>query len=123
MAELALGEGIFNQACFHSQQCVEKALKACLVLLSPDKAPPRTHSVSSLLAGIPDSLFGSARAALTETMDSYYLPARYPDALPGTLPERLPEKADAEEAIELARQVWEDARRLVRSARARSPGP
>ena len=26
MAELALKEGIYNQACFHSQQCVEKAL-------------------------------------------------------------------------------------------------
>jgi len=25
MAELALKEEIYNQACFHSQQCVEKA--------------------------------------------------------------------------------------------------
>ena len=27
MAELALDEGIYNQVCFHSQQCVEKAIK------------------------------------------------------------------------------------------------
>ena len=28
VAEIALPEGLFNQVCFHSQQCVEKALKA-----------------------------------------------------------------------------------------------
>ncbi|MCX7017993.1 MAG: HEPN domain-containing protein [Candidatus Sumerlaeota bacterium] len=28
MAELALNEGIYNQVCFHSQQYVEKCLKA-----------------------------------------------------------------------------------------------
>ena len=30
MAELALSEGISNQACFHAQQCVEKAIKGWL---------------------------------------------------------------------------------------------
>jgi HEPN domain-containing protein len=30
MAELALREGIYNQVCFHSQQCVEKCLKGLL---------------------------------------------------------------------------------------------
>ena len=30
MAELAPSEGIFNQACFHAQQCVEKAIKGWL---------------------------------------------------------------------------------------------
>lgn len=27
-AELIVREGLFNQVCFHSQQCAEKALKA-----------------------------------------------------------------------------------------------
>lgn len=27
MAELTFNEGIYNQVCFHSQQCVEKCLK------------------------------------------------------------------------------------------------
>jgi HEPN domain-containing protein len=27
MAELALPAGIYNQACFHAQQCAEKAVK------------------------------------------------------------------------------------------------
>ncbi len=29
MAELAMREAIYNQVCFHSQQCAEKAIKAC----------------------------------------------------------------------------------------------
>lgn len=31
IADLAMREGIFNQVCFHSQQCVEKSLKALIV--------------------------------------------------------------------------------------------
>jgi HEPN domain-containing protein len=27
IAELALNEGLYNQVCFHSEQCVEKVLK------------------------------------------------------------------------------------------------
>lgn len=29
-AKLVLPEGLYNQVCFHAQQCVEKALKAFL---------------------------------------------------------------------------------------------
>ncbi len=32
MAELALVEGIFNQVCFHAQQCVEKAIREHVVI-------------------------------------------------------------------------------------------
>jgi len=31
MAELALKEKIYNQVCFHSEQCVEKVLKAIII--------------------------------------------------------------------------------------------
>ena len=30
IAELAMNEGLYNQVCFHSEQCVEKVLKAWL---------------------------------------------------------------------------------------------
>ena len=30
IAELAMNEGLYNQVCFHSGQCVEKVLKAWL---------------------------------------------------------------------------------------------
>ncbi len=43
MAELALQDGLSNQACFHVQQCAEKALKA----LSARRGDviPRTHAL------------------------------------------------------------------------------
>lgn len=47
MAELALEEEIFNQTCFHSQQCVEEALKSLVALLGA--APPRTHRLMDIL--------------------------------------------------------------------------
>jgi hypothetical protein len=42
-----------------------------------------------------------------EQIDIYYIPTRYPDALPGSLPEGLPGKGDAEGAISVARACWQ----------------
>ena len=104
VAELVLREGIYHQACFHAQQCVEKALKGVLVH-SNDVAPPRTYSIPDLLTRVPLQWFTDLREPLAEIMDQFYFPTRYPDALPGSFPEGLPGKEDAEEAGLLARQV------------------
>ncbi len=77
---------------------------------------PRTHSIADLIRLLPADWFGDLRADLLETMDDYYLPTRYPDALPGTLPEGLPGKAEAEEALDLARRTLEEAKRLTDKA-------
>jgi HEPN domain-containing protein len=50
MARLALDEAIYNQVCFHSQQCVEKALKAAII--SRGEFPPRSHKIADLLAAL-----------------------------------------------------------------------
>ena len=115
MAELALEDGIYNQTCFHSQQCVEKTLKGALAYHQGETLP-RTHSIADLIRLLPADWFGDLRADLLETMDDYYLPTRYPDALPGTLPEGLPGKAEAEEALDLARRTLEEAKRLTGKA-------
>ena len=112
MAELALKEGIYNQACFHSQQCVEKALKGALTHRQGGTLP-RTHSIADLLRLLPEGWLSEVRADLIETMDDYYIPTRYPDALPGTLPEGLPGKSEAAEAIVLTRKVLEEVKKLT----------
>ncbi len=112
MAELALKDNIYNQACFHSQQCIEKALKGALTH-HQDRTLPRTHSIADLIQLIPGEWFKDVRADLIETMDDYYIPTRYPDALPGTLPEGLPGKSEAEEAIALARKVLQEVQQLT----------
>ncbi len=104
MAELALTDGIYNQVCFHSQQCVEKCLKG--LIANQGKTPPRTHSIVDLLGLLPPEYLTDLREDLDQ-MDIYYIPTRYPDALPGSLAEGLPGKTEAQEAIALARACWQ----------------
>jgi len=111
VAEIVLKEGIYNQVCFHAQQSVEKALKGLLVQQQP--ALPRTHAIADLLRLISAEWLPDLRADLIEKMDDYYIPTRYPDALPGTLPQGLPGKLEAEEALALAKRVLDEVKILV----------
>jgi len=104
MAELALAGALYNQVCFHCQQCLEKLLKA--LLADQGTAIPRTHSIVDLLALFPTDFLNDLRDELGD-MDLYYLPTRYPDALPGSLAEGLPGREDAEEALLLTRAVMQ----------------
>ena len=38
-------------------------------------------------------------------LDRFYIPTRYPDAIPGSLSEGLPNKEDASEALQVAEEV------------------
>ena len=101
MAELALEASIYNQVCFHSQQCAEKAIKA--LLLVQGKTLSRTHLLGDLLNLLHPIPF--ANSLDIQLLDRFYIPTRYPDALPGSLPEGLPNREDAAEALAMARKV------------------
>ena len=104
VAELAMDDGLYNQVCFHSEQCVEKVLKAWLA--EKGERIPRTHSMADLLPLIPADII----AGMTEEiilLDRFYIPTRYPDALPGSLEDGLPDKEEARESLELAKKVLE----------------
>ena len=102
MAELAMAEAIWNQTCFHAQQCVEKILKSWLA--DCGETPPRTHKLADLIV-----LLGDVRLAgfadEVQALDRFYIPTRYPDALPGALPEGLPGEEEARETLVLVRRV------------------
>lgn len=102
MAHLAFNAGIWNQVCYHSQQAAEKILKSMVL----DRQPPRTHQLSELCrlikTPIPDSL--QERVML---LDRFYIPTRYPDALPGSLESGLPNESDATEALQTAKDLRE----------------
>ncbi len=102
MANLAMAEGLFNQVCFHSQQCAEKTLKAWLVHIG--EGIPRTHRMADLLTLIPQEFFGEMAERLL-LLDRFYIPTRYPDALPGSLPESLPDANDAKETLATAQKL------------------
>lgn len=103
-------EEIFNQACFHSQQSAEKSVKG---LISRQKnTPPRTHLMSDLLRQLNPDPFDAIRVEIL-LFDRFYIPTRYPDALPGSLAEGMPDKKDAEGAIITARQLLEIATQWI----------
>jgi HEPN domain-containing protein len=113
MAKLALEQGIYNQVCFHAQQCAEKALKA--LIANKGEAPPKTHKLIDLLPQIDHPPITRKRKDL-RSLDRFYIPTRYPDALPGALPEGLPNEADAQEALAKAQQVLDTCKALLTSA-------
>jgi len=93
-----------------SQQVVEKSFKG--FLLAKGRSHPRLHKVTELaklcaeisidLEPLKDNL---------KLIDEFYIPTRYPDAIPGGLAEGLPGRDDAKLALETAAAILE----LVRS--------
>jgi HEPN domain-containing protein len=105
MARLAYDARILNQVCFHAQQAVEKWLKA--VVVDRGEPAPRTHKIADLLAldelnAIPAEL----RLRLVR-LDRFYIPTRYPDALPGSLAAGGPAFDDAREALSTVESLME----------------
>jgi HEPN domain-containing protein len=103
-ANIMLKEKLYNQVCFHSQQCVEKLLKA--VLHKENIDVPRVHSIVELVRKSENILDGiNAFRLKAAILDSYYIPTRYPDAIVGSLEDGLPDEEDAREALEIANLI------------------
>lgn len=112
-AELLLKEGIFSQACFHAQQCAEKALKAFVVFRNG--SVKKIHDLNELL-DLCYSFGGDdlrAFEAQINFLTKFYTPTRYPDAAPGVLKDRLPNKKDAAEAVAIADAVYAAVNKMI----------
>lgn len=91
-AEIDLGwtkhlaaEGGYHLACFLAQQVAEKALKAFLYAQGEEVVVG--HSVARLCARVAEYESTLAeRCREWSALDGYYVPTRYPDALPGSIP-------------------------------------
>jgi len=105
-AEVLYDADLWGQTCFHTQQCVEKMLESALI--AHGKRYPRSHNIVELLALLDEDTASKLAdvAAEVGSLDEFYIPARYPEALAGALPDRMPEREDAAEALDLARQIF-----------------
>jgi HEPN domain-containing protein len=103
-AKFNLSGGRFNVACFLAQQSAEKALKAYLFLKGAEEV--WGHSVGELCEDAKnfDEDFKEIESA-SKSLDKYYIPTRYPNALPGGIPSESFDKGDAEKAISLAEKI------------------
>ncbi len=103
-AEFNLSGNRFNVACFLAQQSAEKALKA--YLFSKGAEEVWGHSVAELCkdAQTFDREFERLEGKAAP-LDKYYVPTRYPNALPGGIPSKAFDEEDARRAVRLAKEV------------------
>jgi len=93
-----------DTVCFHAQQCVEKHLKAVLVVEGIDF--PKTHDLETLIARIPIGLRPELSSEELAGLTEYATGARYPGWEEISL-------AMARRAVALARRVRREARRSL----------
>lgn len=106
-AEVLLINSRYAHACFHAQQCGEKAIKALWHLLDAD---PWGHSVIKLLQGLAsvdlkryNELKHLEKSAII--LDRFYITTRYPNGLPDLTPEEAYLEEDAMDCIEHAKKI------------------
>jgi HEPN domain-containing protein len=102
---LKLGESCpTDTVCFHAQQCVEKYLKAILVLEGIDF--PKTHDLERLMTLLPAHLKPEISSEEQARLTDYATGARYPGW------EDIP-IASARRAVAVARRVRRTVRRVL----------
>jgi HEPN domain-containing protein/predicted nucleotidyltransferase len=110
MARVLVEGRFFRGACLHSQQAVEKGLKA--LILERGERPPRTHDVVDLFNRV--TALGYAFA--TSMDDLVFLNSVYRGRYPtdeGLLPRGEPAEEEARHAVEAAERFEAEARRLL----------
>jgi HEPN domain-containing protein len=97
--ELSTTEPFTNTICFHSQQCVEKYLKAYLSFVG--KPFRKTHDISELieLCKEVDEEFEILYSLNATKLTRYAVDVRYPDEF------YIPSIEEAKEALEIAKKV------------------
>jgi HEPN domain-containing protein len=102
---LKLGETCpTDTVCFHAQPCVEKYLKAILVLDGTDF--PKTHDIETLVALVRSSLRPGLTSEEQARLTEYATGARYPGWEEISL-------GEARRAVALARRVRREMRRAL----------
>lgn len=104
-AKILLEREIYTIACFHSQQCLEKSLKA--ILQEKNIKPPRIHNIKILKDMVENALDSILDISAEEAnfLNEVYVEARYPTDI-GLLPHGEPTEEDAEKALGIAMRVF-----------------
>ena len=97
-------EALTHMVAFHSQQCIEKSLKAVMEECSIDLV--MIHNLERLLEIVKNHVKIDVDIVLIEKMDKLYIDSRYPADF-GLLPDGKPAIEDAEDFYGVARSVYE----------------
>lgn len=104
VARLNAEHGAHAWACFLCQQAAEKALKA--YLYAQGQGPVIGHSSFVLAQRCAefDSRYAQA-LPWSKTLDTFYIPTRYPNGLPGGVPYEVYDVEDSTRALDAATAV------------------
>lgn len=109
--EIISNPQLTNMVAFHSQQCIEKCLKA--ILEEFENKVPRIHNLERLLALTSKYIeIPGITITVIEEMDKLYTESRYPGEL-GLLPEGKPSIDDANTFYEHAQLVYDHVHQLL----------
>src|SRR6056297_1016641 len=106
-------ENLSTVAAFHTQQCVEKSLKALLELYN--KKVPRTHDLIKLLQKIEEEKININMKINEEVLDQIsqvYIDTRYPADF-GLLPEGKPSINKVKEFLDEAESIFNQTVQLI----------
>jgi HEPN domain-containing protein len=103
-AQLLFDGGSYHLACFVAQQIAEKALKAFIYAQGEEFVIGHSVEALSRWAAEFDADFERLRE-VAAPLDGYYIPTRYPNALPDSIPARVYTRTVAEDVLRLADQV------------------
>ena len=102
-----------DTVCFHAQQCVEKYLKALLLLHAVDF--PKVHDVARLVHLLPPAILADWPLVEQQKLTAYAVVTRYPGDYP------MISLADARWTVRIARKIRAEIRRLLPKAALRKP--
>ena len=114
LAQLARENGFLAQACFYSSQAAEKGLKSALLELGEE--PPHTHVLNDLVNRLKDAglVTDSLEALPLRSLSRMAIQSRYP--LDATPPSELFDPAEADQALDTAREVLSILKALDQNA-------
>lgn len=105
VAVLSFKNGIYLQASFHCQQCVEKSIKA-LIIYFKNEEPPYSHDLIRLYKILDGTIFfDQKKLVLFGGLNPYYIRSRYPSYKDEMSKNLTKQKVTS--YIELAKEVLE----------------
>ena len=113
VARIASDEYLAHVVAFHSQQCIEKSLKA--IIEEYELGHIRIHNLGRLFEIVRPKVTFDVDVVLVETLDKLYIDARYPGEL-GLLPNGKPTREDAQRFYRFAQSLYEQIRRMLEAA-------
>ena len=108
--EILENEHLTHMSAFHSQQSLEKSLKA--ILEFHNQAVPKIHNIKKLLKLTKEYMSFDIEIDAIIKIDTLYIESRYPGDM-GLLPYGQPTLEDAKEFYDLALRVFEVISKLI----------